>query len=69
MVGLEDSLLDLALVLKQGKAKCKNNFIPSECYTETETRIQQSANMEKDGINLISSTERLGLIINNYNVK
>ena len=59
MGGLEDSLLDLALVLKNGKAKNKNNFIPSEFYTETETRIQQSANIEKDGINLISSTERI----------
>ena len=38
--GLEDGLLDLALVLKQGRAKCKT-FITNEYFNENETRIQQ----------------------------
>ena len=38
--GLEDGLLDLALVLKQGRAKFKT-FITNEYFNENETRIQQ----------------------------
>ena len=38
--GLEDGLFDLALVLKQGRAKCKT-FITNEYFNENETRIQQ----------------------------
>ena len=41
--GLEDGLLDLALVLKQGRAKCKT-FITNEYFNENETRIQQGQN-------------------------
>ena len=74
--GLEDGLLDLALVLKQGRAKCKT-FITNEYFNENETRIQQgqtnfslcfdikivlATNMEKDGMNLISSNESLATL-------